>query len=287
MGEEMTTIAVIGGRGAMGSLFVRVLREAGHEVLVSDVGTSLRAEDAAAGAEVTLVCVPIDATVGVIESVGPQVPDDGVIIDICSLKAAPVAAMLRSSRAEVIGMHPMFGPGVASLRGQVFVLCPARGARWDGWLRSLLDAQGATIVDAAPEEHDRIMSVIQVLRHFATIAFGRTLSQLGVDLDRSLAFSSPIYRLELIMIGRLFGQDPALYADIEMQNPLRSEVLDAYGGVVDEIAGLVKSGGRDGFIAMFHEVSAYFGPFREQAMSESRAIINDMVARGSSEARGD
>ena len=40
----------------------------------------------------------------------------------------------------------------------------------------------------------------------------------NVQLEQLLALSSPIYRLELAMVGRLFAQDPQLYADIIMSS---------------------------------------------------------------------
>lgn len=50
------------------------------------------------------------------------------------------------------------------------------------------------------------MAFIQALRHFATFAYGLHLAEENVQLEQLLALSSPIYRLELAMVGRLFAQ---------------------------------------------------------------------------------
>lgn len=50
------------------------------------------------------------------------------------------------------------------------------------------------------------MAFIQALRHFATFAYGLHLAEENVRLEQLLALSSPIYRLELAMVGRLFAQ---------------------------------------------------------------------------------
>ena len=50
------------------------------------------------------------------------------------------------------------------------------------------------------------MRYIQALRHFTTFAYGRYLAKENVDLAQLLSLSSPIYRLELVMIGRLFAR---------------------------------------------------------------------------------
>jgi chorismate mutase/prephenate dehydrogenase len=50
------------------------------------------------------------------------------------------------------------------------------------------------------------MAFIQALRHFATFAYGLHLAEENVRLEQLLALSSPIYRLELAMVGRLFAR---------------------------------------------------------------------------------
>ncbi|MEM0984052.1 MAG: bifunctional chorismate mutase/prephenate dehydrogenase [Planctomycetota bacterium] len=276
---EPRRIAVIGGHGGIGSFFVRFLESQGHEVLISDLDTDLSAEDAASEAEVVIVSVPIKATQEVIERVGPKVDPTGLLMDVTSLKQFPVRAMLEHSECEVIGAHPMFGPSAGSIHRQVIALCPARGELWLGWLKEVLLTQGAELVECTPEEHDRAMAAIQVLRHAATMAFGRTLRDLGVDIDDSLRYSSPIYRLELMMTGRLFGQDPELYADLGLGNENRAAVADAMEAATREIAEIVRSGDRERFLAEFGQIASYFDGYSERALEQSSALIERMVER--------
>ena len=74
-----------------------------------------------------VVSVPIEVTVKVIEQVGPLMQKDALLMDLTSLKAEPVAAMLRSSVAEVIGLHPLFGPAVDTLAGHTHRDLPCAG----------------------------------------------------------------------------------------------------------------------------------------------------------------
>src|SRR5437868_1118693 len=138
--DEPRTVAIIGGQGRMGRLMERLFGELGHRVLVVDVDTTLRAEEAAAMADVTIVSVPIDATESVIRAVGPHVREDALLCDVTSVKESPVAAMLDASRGSVVGTHPMFGPSVHTLQGQRVVLCRARGDAWAEWLARTLHA---------------------------------------------------------------------------------------------------------------------------------------------------
>jgi len=272
-------IAVIGGKGAMGRFVGDVFRSLGHELLISDVDTSMTPEEAARAADLVVVSVPIAVTEEVIRRVGPCVRPEAGLMDVTSLKEAPVAWMLESTEAEVIGGHPMFSPAVESIHRQVVVLCRARGDAWADWVKRALESQGAEVVETTPAEHDRAMAVIQALRHAATIAFGKTLADLGVDIHETLRFTSPIYRLELIMVGRLFSQDPELYADLGLRNAYRGEVMDALEASVHAVADAVRRGDRDAFISEFRRIAAYFSDFSEQAMGESTYLLSRMVER--------
>ena len=75
--------------------------------------------------DLVIVSVPIRDTVRVIEEIAPLLTQDQLLCDLTSLKVAPVDAMLKS-KAQVIGLHPMFGPTVSSLRHQTIIVCPAR-----------------------------------------------------------------------------------------------------------------------------------------------------------------
>jgi type III secretion protein N (ATPase) len=112
-------------------------------------------------------------------------------MDVTSLKEAPVQAMLASTPASVVGTHPMFGPSVHTLQGQRVVLCRARGDAWGDWVAQSFAARGLVVTESTASQHDRAMSVVQVLTHFQTQVQGLTLSRLGVPLADTMPFTSP------------------------------------------------------------------------------------------------
>lgn len=173
---EPRTIAVIGGRGGMGRCVAQMFGDLGHAVMVADLDTQSTPDEAASVADVVVISVPIDATLDVIRRLGPQVRTDALLMDVTSIKAEPVKAMLEASAASVAGTHPLFGPTVHSLQGQRVVITPGRGAEWLAWLNSMLHARGLEIMETTPEEHDRAMSIVQVLVHMSTEVLGRTLA---------------------------------------------------------------------------------------------------------------
>ena len=273
------TVAVIGGRGRLGAVITQLFADLGHSVLVADESTPRSPVDAARTADVTIVSVPIDATEGVIRAIGPHVREDALLMDVTSIKQAPVEAMLTATRGSVVGTHPMFGPSVHTLQGQRVVVCRARGDDWADWVSAAFRARGLLVTEATAAQHDRVMSVVQVLTHFQTQVLGLTLARLGIPLDETRGFTSPAYLLELYVAARHFAQDPGLYGPIEMRNPGTPEVAETFAAVARELGAVLGSGDQAGFAARFDEVRQFFGPFTEEALEQSSYLIDRIVER--------
>ncbi|MCH7814120.1 MAG: bifunctional chorismate mutase/prephenate dehydrogenase [Planctomycetes bacterium] len=276
---ESRVVAIIGGAGAMGQCLARIFGDLGHAVMIADLETDLTPVEAARIADVVVISVPIPVTEAVIREVGPQVRPEALLMDVTSVKQGPMAAMLESTSASVVGTHPMFGPDVHSFQGQRVVLCPGRGAQWAKWLSRMFNARGLIVTEATPEQHDRVMAAVQVLTHFQTEVQGLVLSRLGVPLSETLAFTSPAYLLELYVIARHFAQDPELYGPIEMTNPLRDQVTTAFQAAGEHLAGVLAAGDQAAFAAVFDEVRRYFGSFTTEALEQSKFLIDRLVER--------
>lgn len=277
--EEPRTVAIIGGHGKIGGLLARMFGDLGHRLLLVDTDTTLRGAEAAAAADVTVISVPIERTDEVIREVGPHVREDALLMDVTSIKEAPVRAMLAATRGSVVGTHPMFGPSVHTLQGQRVVLCRARGDAWAEWVAHTLTARGLVITETTPEQHDRAMAVVQVLTHFQTQVLGLTLARLGIPLTETMPFTSPAYLLELYVAARHFAQDPALYGPIEMRNPRTGDVTAAFGTAVHELATVIGDGDQAAFSRLFEEVRAFFGEFTAEALVQSSFLIDRIVER--------
>lgn len=270
-------VGIIGGYGAMGSLFAGVFARAGHEVVRSGRTTPLSNEEVARTSDWVVVSVPIRETVPVIEEIAPVLCEEQVLCDLTSLKTGPVAAML-GSPAQVIGLHPMFGPGVSSLRNQTIIMTPVRcSAEALAMATDLFAREGARITLSNPEEHDRMMAVVQALTHFATLALAGAMNGAGVDLDRVLAFTSPVYRIELALIGRILGQDADLYGPILMDNAAVPAMLEALDAAASELRAIVVSGDEEAFRRFFAGQKAMFAPYIDRATEESNALVEALV----------
>lgn len=279
-------VAIIGALGGMGRQLVGLFSDLGHRVLPADLDTPLSPLDAARQADVVVLSVPIRRVDQVSAQLGPVVAEDGLLMDVTSLKAAPLAAMMRCCRASVVGTHPMFGPGVATLAGQRVVLCRGRGDRWHEWVRAVFEAHGLTVVESSADHHDRMMGVVQVLVHFWKQVLGLTLVDLGVPLAQALPFTSPSYLLETYVTARHFAQSAELYAAIEMLNPERDRVLEAFLSAARRLDAVVRREDQAAFATIFAEVGEFFGEFGSEALKRSQALIDRVIELSAGEAEG-
>jgi chorismate mutase/prephenate dehydrogenase len=272
-------VLLVGGQGSMGRGLQGWFRTAGYEVRVLERGDWARAGELAAGADLAILSVPIDATAEAASRLGPHLAPSCVLADITSVKTGPLRAMLAAHPGPVVGLHPMFGPTTTTMDKQIVVVTPGRGEEDCRWVLEQLAAWGAVLVRATAEEHDQVMAVVQALRHFATFAFGQFLCRQGVPLARTLDFSSPIYRLELGMVGRLFAQDPALYAEIVFATPERRALLRRYLESLAANLEMIEAGDKEAFVREFRRIAEWFGPFGDQAIRESSYLIEKLVER--------
>ncbi|MFU2088525.1 bifunctional chorismate mutase/prephenate dehydrogenase [Avibacterium avium] len=266
-------IVIVGGKGKLGGLFVRYLQLSGYQVESLGRNDWDNAAQILSGADVVIVSVPIINTVETIERLAPYLTENMLLTDLTSVKKAPLAKMLEVHKGAVVGLHPMFGPDIASMAKQVVVRCDGRYPERYQWLLDQISIWGAKIYQVNAAEHDQSMTYIQALRHFATFANGLHLSKQPVELAKLLALSSPIYRLELAMIGRLFAQDGALYADIIMDKPENLEVIESLKQSYEESLKFFEQGDKQGFIQAFEQVRDWFGDYSEQFLKESRQLL--------------
>jgi chorismate mutase / prephenate dehydrogenase len=279
---EQFTIGIIGATQGMGAFLARVFENGGYKVETMGLDSGAPAEEVAARNDVVIVSVPIDVTVSVIEKVAPHVKKGGCIVDITSIKRAPLEAMLKHAPegVDVVGTHPMFGPHGVDFDRQKVVLCRGRGDQAFARVKKLYETFGAETIEATAEEHDAQMALIQVLVHEKTMVLGSVLERLKADLGRSLAFASPIYRTELAMIGRMFSQSAELYADILTVNPDAPRLSHVFEQEAAHFARAVAMSDRETVVRRFQQVAVFMKDFAAWAKKQSDAILDDLVRHG-------
>ena len=261
-------VGIIGGTGGMGKLFAKIFRQRGYSVLISSRKTKLTPEVCAKRSDLLIISVPILSTEKMIKKCAPLIKPQGAILDLTSLKVFPTKLMLKHSQCEVIGCHPIFGPSVKSLAGQVIVLTPVRGDVWLSRIKRDLKAESALIKISSAKQHDKMMAIVQGLMHFTTITLANTIKNLAVDPKELMSFSSPVYRIRMDFANRILNQNPELYADIELMNDFFLKTLESYETETRKLAEKIRKKNRRGFVNSFKKASDYLG--KEKILAEKR-----------------
>ena len=269
-------VTVIGGGGKMGQFFTRQLSTAGHHVRILEPNDWEHADQLLGNAELVLICVPTEHAVTVIEKASQYLAPDTALADITSIKTPIVEAMLEQHSGPVLSLHPMFGPGTDSFLSQNVVACPARTQEAFQWLLDLLESRGGKVTVCTPQEHDQMMGIIQAIRHFSTFSLGVFLAEEGIDINQSLEFSSPLYRLKVDMVSRLFAQDSSLPLGIMLHAEEHRQAISRLATTYSRLAQLVS---QKDYATLRQEFESTRGVFEQEttrALTETNYVIDSL-----------
>lgn len=242
----------------------------------SDIATKLSNKDVVRTADIIIFSVPISITPALIEKLAPGAKEGSLLVDLTSIKSPALKAFERYAQksCEILGLHPMFGPdGVEHLDKQIIAFCPVRIGVRTRWLTQFLHQQGALLRRVTPAHHDRLMAFIQGMVHLSSIAMGMAFEKLDLDLADTLAFSSPIYRLRLDMVGRIFHQDAKLYGEIALENPATKKAMKAYLDAITTLQKRIEEHDQQGFEGDFNSAAQFLGDFNRKAYERTSRLI--------------
>lgn len=286
-------VAVIGGTRGLGKWIANFLQKRGCQVTItgrnsllgeaiaSKIETSYTSNniEAASKAEIVILAVPIDVTPQTIKEVAPHMRKGSLLVDVTSVKEKPAELMQQyaSEGVEVIPAHPMFGPRVRSLDGQVVVLTPQKNGNWYQKVVDFLEKEQARVLVTTPETHDRMMSIVQGLTHFAYIAVASAIERMQVDVKDSRKFASPIYSLMLDMIARIVAQNPYLCYSIQTNNRYIPEVHEAFLETFHDLKSMVNEKNQHSFVKAMSSAAKHLDDL-EAALGRSDKAISALNA---------
>ena len=272
-------IGIIGGTGGMGRWFQRFFSSSGHEVLIAGRKTESTYKDLAERCDVVILSVPLQAALDIAAEVGPLLHNDQLLMDFCSLKEDILNRMLSSTTAQVCGTHPLFGPMITSLENQNVVVCKGRGSQWLNWLEGELKGKGAVVTHMDPVTHDKHMAVVQGLSHLLTIGLARTLQQLKMDPQDALNYATPVFRIKLDIIGRLFGQDLSLYRNLIKQNRHAPPAIETFLTAMEECKAHLTSDSSDNGNLLMENIHDFLDDFSSAGLKESSVLIKAIYSK--------
>jgi len=236
-------VAIIGGAGKMGQWFTRFFTEEGIPVIVSDINKEklLKIKDelgvattdnvnAVKNADRVLISVPIGNFEGVIREIHSYVRPDQVIMDICSVKEFPVKVMHEFIKNGItLGTHPVFGPGVKSIKNQSYILTPnnIKERVFAKDFKRWLEERNANVFIMSPRKHDELMSAVLGLPHFIGIVICDTLLNYA-NLSETKRVAGTTYRMLLTLAEAVISEEPEFYADLQMRLPETEKIESLY-----------------------------------------------------------
>jgi len=235
------------GFGAFGQLAATHLRDHFHIVAAdavdrsedaADIGVDWGSVEQAAACPYVLLAVPVQSFASLLTTIREHLQPGALVIDVASVKLAPVAAMqaVLPDTVEIIGTHPMFGPQSAAtgLAGHRVVVCPVRTQRLDEVQAFLEEELGLDVYVCDAETHDREIAQTQALAQFV----GRALAQLE---ESESPVRTPGYNL-FREVAETVGDDSwELFFAIQSLNPyaagMRDELLGHLQDLQQRLAG--------------------------------------------------
>ena len=226
-------VAIIGA-GKMGRWFTKFFLEEGDSVIVSSrsEGRLLKIRDefgveitnninAVKNADRVLICVPIEDFETVVKEIHSHVRPDQVVMDICSIKEIPVKIMHEYIKTgTTLGTHPVFGPGVKSIKNQNFILTPIddKEKMFAEEFKSWLEERQANVFIMSPRKHDDLMSVVLGLPHFLGLVVCDTLLDYA-DFLETKRVAGASYKMLLTLAEAVASEETGFYTSLQMNLP--------------------------------------------------------------------
>ncbi|MFZ2738713.1 MAG: prephenate dehydrogenase/arogenate dehydrogenase family protein [Burkholderiaceae bacterium] len=252
------------GCGLMGGSFALALKRAGLvgrvigfsqssatrdravQLGVIDIAAT-SAEQAAAGADLVLIAVPVAATEITLQAIEPLISPDMLVMDVGSTKSDVVTAgqrILGSRMACLVPAHPIAGKEVAGIehadvnlyRGCQVILTPTEQTRGQQvqQAQALWRALGCQVRQMSAAAHDAAFAAVSHLPHLLAFAYLNALAGQAQGAD-FLSLAGPGFR----DFSRIAAADPKVWRDILLTN--QQELLVQTRLFQNELAELEKA----------------------------------------------
>ncbi|KPF63581.1 prephenate/arogenate dehydrogenase family protein [Porphyrobacter sp. AAP60] len=238
-----------------------------------------RAEDAVAGADLVILCVPVGAMAEAARAIAPGLAPHAIISDVGSSKEAVAKALAKAlPGACIIPAHPVAGTeqsgpdaGFAALfAGRWCIITPpedcdpaALDALSDFWtgLGSRVE-----LMDAA--HHDLVLAVTSHIPHLIAYTIVGTASDLeDVTQSEVIKYSAGGFR----DFTRIAASDPVMWRDVFLTN--KGAVLEMLGRFSEDLTALqraIRSGDGDTLFDLFTRTRAIRRQVIEQGQDDER-----------------
>lgn len=201
------------------------------------------AADAARGADLVVVAVPVSSIGDLVEEAAPGLAPGTVLTDVGSVKSPVLARVgnILPDGVHFVGGHPMAGSeqqGFEAASANLFVnacwaVTPTAGSEPGAvaLVHRLASATGAIPLTLDPGVHDLVVAVVSHLPQVASSALMNVASHHAEEAPPVLRMAAGGFR----DMTRIAAGDPHVWEDILHENAaVVREMLDDYSGALDE-----------------------------------------------------
>jgi len=237
---DIKSVGII-GYGSFGALVEKLLQRFAPTVMVRIHSEHHAADSRAffsleetAQSDAVIFAVPIHAYEEVLTNVVPLMRQDGVIVDVATVKVHTVALLKRLSQGRpYIASHPVWGPQSyeqygGDIRGFRIVVADAtlESGAYQA-LTAFLKGLGFDVIEMSAEEHDKYIAETLFLTHFV----GLTISHAGFKRTKmdTVSFGWLMNAVESVQ------HDEELFKDVYNYNPYCKDTLQRFGVGEDQV----------------------------------------------------
>jgi len=222
----MKKITVIGAGGQMGQWFVKYFTDQGFEVTGYDTENkitgknTITSESLVGGilkADYVVLCTPTRRTPEIIRLIAKEMKRGTYLIEISSEKSKVVSSLSKMpTKINPICIHPMFGPGIKTIKGKNIISVPIKDAKKELTVaKSLFEGANFVTIDAA--EHDKKIAVILGLTHLMNLVFANIISK-DEKMNLTEKMSGTTFRVQKTLAESIMTESPELIETI-IANP--------------------------------------------------------------------
>ena len=222
----MKKMTVIGAGGQMGQWFAKYFANSDFEVTGYDsenkiTGKGMIQSDSLVGAilkaDYVVLCTPTRRTPEIIRLIAKEMKRGTYLIEISSEKSKVVSSLSKMpDKINPICIHPMFGPGIKTIKGQNIISVPIKDAKKELTVaKSLFEGANFVTIDAI--EHDKKIAVILGLTHLMNLVFANIISK-DEKMHLTEKMSGTTFRVQKTLAESIMTESPELIETI-IANP--------------------------------------------------------------------
>ena len=275
-------VTILGAGGQMGQWFTKYFAGKNFEVTGYDSENKVSGKDvivseslvgAILKADYVVLATPTRRTPEIIRLIAKEMKRGTYLIEISSEKSKVVASLAKMpAKINPICIHPMFGPGIKTLKGQNIISIPIKDAKSELTMaKSLFEGANFVTIDAI--EHDKKIAVILGLTHLINVVFAKIFSK---DEKTMLTekMSGTTFRVQKTLAESIMTESPELIETI-IANPEIRRVAEELWKDVGKLLTAVQESKTEEVVTYIKEVQEKLSEHTD--LNESYKRLTKMV----------